>query len=220
METTTARRRGTRKPSTDETVYRLDGPLRWATGENRLLVRKGHVEPGWRVLDAGGGTGYLTIPLAEAVAAGGRVDCIDRSAELIAVTVGKLQARRIADRVVAQQGDILALPFDDECFDAVFTSYTLHELGDRASLAIAELNRVLKPGGRAVLADYMRIADSARCREIESWYGVQRMDGTGDHIRLRFSAAEYKCMMRRAGFASVGAVSWCEFHVHVTGIKR
>jgi len=220
METAVARHWSTPEPSTDETVYRLDGPLRWATGENRLLVRKGHVEPGWRALDAGCGTGYLTIPLAEAVGAEGRVDCIDQSAALIAVAVGKLQARRIADRVVAKQGDILALPFDDECFDAVFTSYTLHELGARVDLAMAELNRVLKPGGRAVLADYMRIADTVRCREIETWYGAQRMGDNGDHIRLRFSASEYKCMMRQAGFVSVSAASWCEFHVHLTGTKR
>jgi ubiquinone/menaquinone biosynthesis C-methylase UbiE len=199
-----------------ETVYRLDGPLRWALGENYELVERLAVVPGRRVLDIGAGTGYLTLPLAERVGTTGRVDAVDASEDLLEVLARKAEKSGLAGRIVCTVGRACELPFADETFDCVSSSYLLHELADRAQEALVEMHRVLKPLGRVVLADYRRIEDQERWREIEAWYGAQA-DGAGpDEVHLRFDLAEMERMLLRAGFQDVELTTWKSFHMHAT----
>src|ERR1700741_390991 len=104
------------------TVYRLDGPLRWAVGENIELVRKGRVERSWRVLDVGCGTGYLSIPLAETVGPTGKVHCLDQSPGLQEVLHNKAVQKGLGDAVETVSSDATAIPYENDSFDGVFTS--------------------------------------------------------------------------------------------------
>ncbi len=201
-------------------VHRLDGPLRWATRENIELVRKGHVEDGWCVLDVGAGTGYVSLPLAKAVGPDGRVTAFDASPELLGVLAEKARGRGLARVVQTVPGDATRLPFPDRSFDAVFSAYLLHELDAHAPAALAEMHRVTKPLGRVVLADFRKLEDPRRCAEIDAWFRAQKAGETEDSdSNLRFTLHDLEHMARAAGFASVDLSTWLEFHMHVVAWK-
>ncbi len=99
---------------------------------------------GERVLDLAAGTGTSSAPFAEA---GAEVFPTDISMGML--TVGK-QHQPGLDFVA---GDALHLPYADDAFDAVTISYGLRNV-ERADLALEEMLRVTKPGGRVVIAEF------------------------------------------------------------------
>ena len=105
-----------------------------------------------RALDAGTGTGPVALALAPLVR---EVVGVDLVPEMLA------EARRRAEgvaNVAFVLGDCLALPLDAGSFDLAVTSRTIHHL-PRPELAIAELARVTRPGGRIVVVDQIASAD-------------------------------------------------------------
>jgi SAM-dependent methyltransferase len=105
------------------------------------LVRHARIRSGSRVLDVGCGTGVVAITAAKA---GARVSALDLTPELLDVA---RENARIADvEIDWREGDIEQLPFDDAAFDAV-TSQFGHMFAPRPEVAVAEMLRVLKPGG-------------------------------------------------------------------------
>lgn len=201
-------------------VHRLDGPLRWATRENVELVRKGRVADGWRVLDVGAGTGYVTLPLADAVGPNGDVTAFDASPELLGVLDDKARQRGVSRVVRSVPGDATRLPFPDGSFDAVFSAYLLHELDARAPAALREMHRVTKPLGCVVLADFRKLEDPRRCAEIDAWFRAQKAGEVEDSdSNLRFTLRDLECLARAAGFATVELSTWLEFHMHAVAWK-
>ncbi len=96
------------------------------------------VGPGDRVLDACCGTGDLAIA---AEREGGHVVGLDFSSRMLE------RARRKSATVEWVQGDLLALPFDDGAFDAATVGFGVRNVPTLPA-ALAELRRVLRPGGR------------------------------------------------------------------------
>ena len=112
-----------------------------------------------QLLDAGCGTGSYTAFVAPHV---GEVTLMDGSEEMLAVAQKKLAATSGAKVVDARQGELQALPFDDESFDAVLTTQVLHHLESPATggstsdwpqhaKVFAEYARVLRPGGTLIV---------------------------------------------------------------------
>jgi SAM-dependent methyltransferase len=99
---------------------------------------------GSTVLEAGCGVGAQTTTLAHRSPAAHFVS-VDISPPSLAATRQRLKAARIAN-VTLVQADLLALPFADASFDHVFVCFVLEHL-PRVADALAELHRVLKPGG-------------------------------------------------------------------------
>jgi len=99
--------------------------------------------PGWRVLDAGCGPGSITLGLARKVAPG-FVTGIDVEDSQFAKS--REQAEREGLNVEFRKASVYQLPFQDKYFDAVFSHALLEHLTDPCA-ALAELRRVLKPGG-------------------------------------------------------------------------
>ena len=110
------------------------------------------VAAGERALDVGCGTGTLALAARRRVGTGGAVHGIDAAAEMIARARAK-SARRglpVTFDVAAAQ----ALPFADASFDVVLCTLALHHLPEAARAgALAEMRRVLKPGGRAMIVE-------------------------------------------------------------------
>jgi SAM-dependent methyltransferase len=112
----------------------------WAVGE-RLVQRVG-VGRGETVLDVACGTGNVAIRAAQA---GGKVVGIDLTPEFF--EAGRRLADEAGTTVEWVEGDAEALPFEDETFDVVFSTFGCM-FAPRHRVAAAELARVLRPGGR------------------------------------------------------------------------
>jgi SAM-dependent methyltransferase len=103
-----------------------------------------------RALDAGCGTGAFLLPLARRLAAqGGSVVGLDLSEGTLGQA--RTRAREAGLSVDCVLGDVEALPFEDGSFDLVLANYMLYHVPNVA-LAIAELRRVLRPGGTLLVA--------------------------------------------------------------------
>ncbi len=113
------------------------------------------IQPGEQVLDVGCGTGTLAMEVARRVGRAGRVAGVDPGTQQIARARAKAARRHVP--IEFQIGVIEQLPFPDQTFDVVFSTLMMHHVP--ASLkrqGLAEIARVLKPGGRLVIADFKR----------------------------------------------------------------
>ena len=110
------------------------------------------LQHGESVLDVGCGTGVFLPGLAAAVGPEGRVVGLDHSAAFLEEARKRLTEASVSDRVELIEGDAHHLPFADGAFDAVHCERVLMHLEDPA-LAIREMYRVVRPGGRVVLAE-------------------------------------------------------------------
>src|SRR3954466_3554457 len=104
----------------------------------RRFTAEAVVRPGDEVLDACCGTGDLAIACARA---GGRVTGLDFSERMLE------RARAKSSAIEWVQGDALALPFEDGTFDGATVGFGVRNLENLAG-GLAELRRVLRPGGR------------------------------------------------------------------------
>lgn len=104
------------------------------------------VQPGEHVLDIGAGPGFLAMEIAEQTGPGGRVLGIDMSDAMVH------RATRRNDRAWLSyaQGDATDLPVEDASFDVVVSTQVAEYMADLTPFC-AEIARVLKPGGRAVI---------------------------------------------------------------------
>jgi SAM-dependent methyltransferase len=118
-----------------------------ATAELAQLVE---MHPRLRVLDAGSGLGGPSRYLAETF--GCVVDGVDLTPSYVELSQRLAQRSSATDRLTYQVGDIVSLPFDDGCFDVVWTQHVLMNVHDRAA-AYAEFHRVLKTGGKLACYD-------------------------------------------------------------------
>ena len=105
------------------------------------LVRYAEVAPGARVLDVGCGTGVAALTAARL---GARVTGVDLTPELVAHARENASVMNLD--VDLREADAEALPFDDASFDVVLSQFA-HMVAPRPEVTIAEMLRVLKPGG-------------------------------------------------------------------------
>lgn len=139
------------------------------------------IRAGERVLDLGCGFGRHAF---EVYRRGAHVVAVDRSAEEVAQVVAMFRAMQAAGEVDsgltagAVRADLLALPFPDASFDAVIASEVLEHIPDDAT-AVAEIARVLRPGGR-VAVTVPRWWPERVCWALSSDYH----DVPGGHVRI------------------------------------
>ena len=167
------------------------------------LGREGHlrtrtldvagVAAGQAVLDVGCGTGTLALAAKRRVGTQGSVRGIDASEEMIDRARGKSARHGLS--VTFEVGTAQSLPFPDAAFDVVLCSLAMHHFPEDARAgALAEMRRVLKPGGRALIVEFSR------------GRGVWALLHPVALLHARTSPRildQAEAMMKRAGFATV-----------------
>jgi ubiquinone/menaquinone biosynthesis C-methylase UbiE len=116
----------------------------------RILLSK-TVREGDKVLDCGAGTGTTGIMAAEKAGPHGKVTFFDLSEDMLAVAREKAARLGFLEHVIFQSGDMVHLPFDDDSFDVVLSTYSLCPLYNPEKGAL-ELYRVTKRGGKIGVA--------------------------------------------------------------------
>lgn len=118
-------------------------------GWRRRAARETGLREGGSALDVACGSGKLTAQLRRLAGRGGRVVGLDFSPRMLDI------ARRDHPGIEFVEGDALNLPFDDAEFDAATIAFGLRNLADPVR-GLAEMLRVVRPGGRAVVLEFVR----------------------------------------------------------------
>lgn len=160
-----------------------------------LLVKAARFGAGARVLEIGSGPGHIAAALAET---GADVTGIDFSGSMIDV------AKARYPELSFHEADAEALPFDDESFDAVVSSFVVHHLA-RPETVFREVHRVLKPGGRFAFAVFA--APEAQS-SIGAFFGAVEAHGSLEELPHGplFGVTDlsiYEGMLERAGLADL-----------------
>lgn len=162
------------------------------------------VQPGNSVLDACCGTGDLAVA---AEREGGHVTGLDFSAAMLE------RARRKSDTIAWVEGDMLALPFADGSFDAATVGFGVRNVAD-LDAGVAELRRVLRPGGRLAILEITRPRGLLR-PFFSLWFervvpllgkvlpGGKAYTYLPASVRRFPDAEDLAALMRRNGFGSV-----------------
>jgi ubiquinone/menaquinone biosynthesis C-methylase UbiE len=128
------------------------------------------IQPGELAADIGAGTGFVSQGLLQR---GVSVIAVDQSPAMLAVLEEKLGG---AGELDCRLGSAEALPVESGNVDAVFANMYLHHVEDPAA-AIAEMARLLKPGGRLVITDLdEHTHDFLRTEQHDRWMGFKRRD--------------------------------------------
>jgi arsenite methyltransferase len=164
--------------------------------QRRLTIEALDLQPGEDVLDIGAGPGFLACEMAAVVGESGSVQGIDPSASMLAIAAERERAADSA-RVEFREGDALALPFDDDAFDAAVSTQVYEYVADMPA-ALAEARRVLRPGGRLLVLDtdwdsiVWRSSDRDRMRRV--------LDVWDEHLVDPHLPARLRRLLTDAGF--------------------
>ncbi|MCX7900700.1 MAG: class I SAM-dependent methyltransferase [Burkholderiaceae bacterium] len=191
-----------------------------------FTVQLAAVRPGMRVLDVAGGTGDLALALAREVGAKGKVGLTDINGAML--RVGRDRTLDAGLLLPVVQCDAEALPFLDASFDIVSVGFGLRNM-TRKDRALAEMHRVLRPGGRVLVLEFSRVwaplapIYDAYSFHVLPWLGA-RVAGDADSyrylaesIRMFPPPQELAMMMQCAGFEDVEwfrlAAGICALHI-------
>jgi demethylmenaquinone methyltransferase/2-methoxy-6-polyprenyl-1,4-benzoquinol methylase len=177
-----------------------------------FAVNVARVRPGERVLDIASGSGDLARAFARRVGAAGEVWATDINNSMLAR--GRDRLLDAGCRLPAVQCDAERLPFPGAHFDCVSVAFGLRNMTHKDA-ALAEMARVLRPGGRLVVLEFSRVwKPLEKPYELYSfsvlpWLG-ERVAGDGgayrylaESIRMHPDQATLAAMMERAGFSAV-----------------
>lgn len=161
------------------------------------------IRPDDLVLDAGAGFGRHAY---EAARQGGRVVALDYAADEVEGTRATFAAMVLADEIDVSRcqgvlrGDATRLPFDDGTFDRVLTSEVLEHIPDDTA-AIAELVRVLRPGGTFAATVPTSWPERVCWRLSDAYHAPIAVGG---HVRI-YSSTELRAKLRAAGLEVTGS---------------
>ncbi|HEY8358439.1 MAG TPA: bifunctional demethylmenaquinone methyltransferase/2-methoxy-6-polyprenyl-1,4-benzoquinol methylase UbiE [Ramlibacter sp.] len=170
------------------------------------------IRPGHHVLDLAGGTGDLAQAFSRKVGSTGRVVHTDINAAMLRVGRDRLlDAGVVLPTVVC---DAEKLPFADASFDRVSVGFGLRNMTHK-ELALAEMHRVLRPGGKLLVLEFSRVAKPLE--KAYDWYSFSVLPRLGrlvagdassyrylaESIRMHPGQQELKAMMKASGFGHV-----------------
>ena len=175
-------------------------------------VAVANLREGQRVLDIAGGTGDLARAFARKVGASGTVVHTDINEAMLRQGRNRLLDEGVILPTMICDGE--QLPFATGGFDLVSVAFGLRNMTHKEK-ALAEMNRVLKPGGRLLVLEFSKVA--APLAKAYDWYSFKVLPRIGqwiagdadsyrylaESIRMHPGQAELKTMMKSAGFGHV-----------------
>ena len=134
----------------------LDSDWRRAMQPPGPIIERSGIRMGNKVLEVGCGSGAYTTFVARAVGAAGEVCALDIQPEMLAQIERKLSQpdNRDVRNIKLCEGNAYDLPFDDATFDVVYMITVLPEIPDPVR-ALVEARRVLKPGGKLAVTEFL-----------------------------------------------------------------
>ncbi|MCM3563997.1 MAG: bifunctional demethylmenaquinone methyltransferase/2-methoxy-6-polyprenyl-1,4-benzoquinol methylase UbiE [Hydrogenophaga sp.] len=178
----------------------------------RYTITVADAKPGHQVLDIAGGTGDLALAFAREVGPGGRVVHTDINEAMLREGRERLiDAGVVLPTMVC---DAEKLPFADNSFDRVSVAFGLRNMTHK-ELALAEMHRTLKPGGKLLVLEFSRVAKPLE--KAYDWYSFQVLPKLGkwvandessyrylaESIRMHPDQETLRQMMKAAGFGHV-----------------
>ena len=181
----------------------------------RHFVATSGIRRGDRVLDLAGGTGDIAALLLPRVGDKGEIVVADINAAMLHAGRDRLLDRGLLQGLRWAQVNAEALPFPDQSFDAVTIAFGLRNVTDKDK-ALAEMQRVLKPGGRVVILEFSRL-NQEWLKPLYDFHSFQVLPRIGrlvahdedsyrylaESIRKHPDQAALKAMMEAAGFRNV-----------------
>lgn len=181
----------------------------------RHFLATAQLRPGQSVLDLAGGTGDIAALAAQAVGKSGTVVLSDINADMLRIGRDRMYDEGLWPRVQSCQINAEALPFPDRSFDCVTIAFGLRNVTHQ-DRALAEIYRVLKLGGQALVLEFSKLRSPllARLYDAYSFTVLPRLGGwvAGDADSYRYLAESIRKhpdqqtlagMMEQAGFGRV-----------------
>ena len=177
-----------------------------------FTIGRAAVRPGMKVLDIAGGTGDLARAFARQAGPQGEVWLTDINDSMLRVGRDRLTDDGLILPLAVCDAE--KLPFASNTFDLVSVAFGLRNMTHK-DLALAEMNRVLKPGGKLLVLEFSKVA--APLEKVYDWYSFKVLPRLGklvagddasyrylaESIRMHPSQQELKAMMHKGGFGHV-----------------
>ncbi len=175
-------------------------------------VRVANLREGDRALDIAGGTGDLALAFAKNVGKTGQVVHTDINESMLRTGRDRLLNEGVALPTVVCDAE--KLPFSDNYFDLVSVAFGLRNMTHK-DIALSEMNRVLKPGGKLLVLEFSKVAKPLE--KAYDWYSFKILPGLGklvagddasyrylaESIRMHPGQEELKGLMKNNGFGHV-----------------
>jgi demethylmenaquinone methyltransferase/2-methoxy-6-polyprenyl-1,4-benzoquinol methylase len=177
-----------------------------------FTVTVANIREGYKVLDIAGGTGDLALAFSKKVGKSGQVVHTDINEAMLRTGRNRLLDAGVA--LPTMVCDAEKLPFPDNHFDVVSVAFGLRNMTHK-DVALAEMNRVLKPGGKLLVLEFSKVA--APLEKVYDWYSFKVLPKLGqlvagddssyrylaESIRMHPSQEELKTLMKSSGFGHV-----------------
>ena len=184
-------------------------------------VMVANLHEGDRVLDIAGGTGDLALAFSKKVGKSGQVVHTDINEAMLRTGRDRLLDAGVALPTLVCDAE--KLPFPNDYFDVVSVAFGLRNMTHK-DVALAQMNRVLKPGGKLLVLEFSKVAPPLE--KLYDWYSFKVLPKLGqlvakdahsyqylaESIRMHPGQAELKAMMQKAGFGHV------DFHNMTGGV--
>ena len=175
-------------------------------------VMVANLQEGDRALDIAGGTGDLALAFSKKVGTTGQVVHTDINEAMLSTGRNRLLDEGVALPTLVCDAE--KLPFADNYFNLVSVAFGLRNMTHK-DVALAEMHRVLKPGGKLLVLEFSKVA--APLEKMYDWYSFKVLPKLGklvagddssyqylaESIRMHPGQAELKAMMHKGGFGHV-----------------
>jgi demethylmenaquinone methyltransferase/2-methoxy-6-polyprenyl-1,4-benzoquinol methylase len=178
----------------------------------RFTVLVANIREGYQVLDIAGGTGDLALAFSKKVGKSGRVVHTDINEAMLRTGRDRLLDAGVS--LPTMVCDAERLPFPSNHFDVVSVAFGLRNMTHK-DIALAEMNRVIKPGGKLLVLEFSKVAPPLE--KFYDWYSFRVLPNLGkivagddasyrylaESIRMHPGQNELKAMMQKSGFGHV-----------------